>query len=70
VANIILTATRLNVQGRCKFVIEANEDSRITEDPVKAAKILSHLGVTMPSELIDHAREWGFVEISQKSRGD
>ena len=67
-ANITLTATRLNVQGRCKFVIEANEDSRITEDPVKAAKILSHLGVTMPSEFIDHAREWGFVEISRSAK--
>lgn len=64
---IVLTAVRVNVAGQCRFKIEAEGSSRMTSDPVKAAKILFRLGVVKPLQLIDHARQWGSVEILDQS---
>jgi hypothetical protein len=60
---ILLTADRMDVIGRCKFTIEADGASQKTTSPAKAAKLLSRLGVGDPSVLVEHARDWGFVEI-------
>ena len=60
---ILLTANQIDVLGRCEFRIEADREASVTRDPVKAAKILSRMGVSSPTGLVDHAREWGSVEI-------
>ena len=60
---ILLRAIRVDVCGGCRFSIEADGVARETSDPVKAAKILSHMGVSAPSMLVEHAQEWGSVEI-------
>jgi hypothetical protein len=64
---ILLTAIRVNISGSCRFQIEAEGTSRVTSDPVKAAKILFNLGVIKPLQLVDHARQWGSVEIFEHS---
>ena len=64
---ILLTAIRVNVSGSCRFKIDAEGTSRVTSDPVKAAKILFNLGVIKPLQLVDHARQWGSVEIFEHS---
>ena len=64
---ILLTAIRVNVSGSCRFQIVAEGTSRVTSDPVKAAKILFNLGVITPLQLVDHARQWGSVEIFEHS---
>lgn len=64
---ILLTAVRVNVSGGCRFRIEAEGTSRVTSDPVKAARILFNLGVMQPLQLVDHARQWGSVEILEHS---
>ena len=64
---ILLTAIRVNVSGCCRFTIEADGTARVTSDPVKAAKILSILGVHEPLQFVDHARLWGSVEIFEGS---
>ncbi len=60
---ILLTARWIDVQGQCQFRIESDGGARVTRDAVKAAKILSNMGVGSPTALVDHAREWGSVEI-------
>ena len=62
---ILLTAARLDVNGRCEFRIEAEGTDRVTRDPCKAARILYRLGVPEPLVLVDHARQWGAVEIPE-----
>ena len=54
---ILLTADRMDVIGRCKFTIEADGASQKTTSPMKAAKLLSRLGVGEPSALVEHARD-------------
>lgn len=63
---IVLTVIRVNVSGSCRFTIEADGTARVTSDPVKAAKILSTLGVHEPLHFVDHARRWGSVEIFER----
>jgi hypothetical protein len=60
---ILFTAVRIDVNGRCQFTIEADGTQRVTSDPAKAAKILYHLGVPEPLQLVDHVQQWGAVEI-------
>jgi hypothetical protein len=60
---IVLTADHIDVLGQCQFSIEADGASRTTKDPVAAAKILSRLGVANPLSLVEHACEWGSMEI-------
>jgi hypothetical protein len=60
---IVLTALRTDIHGSCRFKIEAGGTARVTRDPVAAARILFRLGVAEPLYLIDHARQWGSVEI-------
>ena len=69
---IVLTATRLDVCERFRFKIEPDDHSRIfvTSDPVKAARILHDLGVEHPLQLVEHATEWGSVEIVEPPRRD
>ncbi len=63
---ILLTANRIDVLGQCEFRIEAGGDACVSRDPVKAATVLSRMGVISPMDLIDHAREWGSVEILEQ----
>ena len=62
---ILLTATRMDVDERFRFRIEPDGEERafVTSDPVKAARILHDLGVRHPLQLVEHAAEWGSVEI-------
>ena len=60
---ILLTAVRVDVGGACRFKIEVDGTARETSDPVKAAKILFSMGVSAPLQLVEHARQWGSVEI-------
>jgi hypothetical protein len=64
---IVLTADHVDILGQCEFSIEADGASRKTRDPVAAAKILSRLGVNNPLSLVEHACEWGSVEIIDDS---
>jgi hypothetical protein len=64
---ILLTAVRVDIRGSCRFRIEADGTDQVTSDPVKAARILFHLGVPEPLQLVDHARQWGSVEIVEHS---
>jgi len=62
---IVLTATRIDVYGHFEFKIEGDgiDAAIITRDSIKAAKILFNLGVADPLQRVEHAREWGSVEI-------
>ncbi len=61
---IVLTATRTDAYGHFRFVIQAAGAEPIeTGDALKAAKILYNMGVESPFRLVEHARDWGFVEI-------
>ena len=60
---ISLIVDRVDVRGSCRYKIESEGTARVTSDPVKAARILFSLGVTEPLLLVDHARQWGSVEI-------
>jgi len=61
---IRLVATRLDIAGRFQFTIEVDGSVHATTgDAIKAAKILFNLGVERPLQLVEHAREWGAVEI-------
>ena len=65
---IRLTATRIDVIGRFQFTIEVDGAVHATtRDAIKAAKILFDLGADNPLQLVEHVREWGSVEIVQKS---
>jgi hypothetical protein len=64
---ILLTAFRTDMHGSCRFKIEADGSERETSDPVKAAKILFRMGVSAPLQLVEHARQWGSVEIVEPS---
>lgn len=64
---ILLTAFHTDMHGSCRFTIEAKGAARETSDPVKAAKILFHMGVRAPLQLVEHARQWGSVEIVEPS---
>ena len=65
---ILLTATRVDAYGHCKFEIAAEgEDVIVTSDALKAAKILARMGVATPLRLVEHAREWGSIEIQSRS---
>ena len=64
---ILVTALRTDMHGTCRFRIEADGSARETSDPVKAARILFHMGVGAPLHLVEHARQWGSVEIVQPS---
>ena len=66
---VLLTATRVDVVGRFRFRIEVDGVERaITQDAVKAAKLLFDLGVDRPLQLVEHVREWGSVEIVEPLR--
>jgi hypothetical protein len=66
---ITLTATRCGVNDKFQFRIEPpNAQPSVTSDPVKAAKILFRLGVERPWRLVEHAQNWGSVEIVRHVR--
>ncbi len=69
---ILVTATRIDVRERFQFKIEPADEERVfvTSDPVKAARILHDLGVEDPLPLVEHAAEWGSIEILQPGRLD
>ncbi|HWT30997.1 MAG TPA: hypothetical protein VN240_08230 [Propylenella sp.] len=69
---ILLTATRMDVCERFRFKIEPDDEERVfvTSDPVKAARILHDLGVEHPLQLVEHATEWGSVEILEPGSSD
>jgi hypothetical protein len=61
---ILLHAIRLDVYGRFQYRLElAGEPSFLTSDP-KEADMLSDLGVNDGTRLIEHAREWGSLELT------
>lgn len=61
---IMLTAIRVGINNRFQFRIERDDaNPTVTSDPVKAARILSRLGVDRPWRLVEHAQHWGSVEI-------
>jgi hypothetical protein len=62
---IRLIATRIDVYGHFEFKVEGDEIETpiVTREALKAAKILSRLGVENPLQAVEHAREWGSVEI-------
>lgn len=61
---IRLVATRLDIAGRFQFRIEVDGAVHATTgDAIKAAKILFNLGVERPLQLVEHAREWGTIEV-------
>ena len=64
----MLTATRVDAYGHFSFKIEGEgvEQAIVTTDAIKAAKILFKLGVENPLQLVEHAREWGSLEILPK----
>lgn len=65
---IMLIANRRGVNDTFQFRIEPDDAAAtVTSDPVKAAKILSRLGVTRPWQLVEHAQHWGSVEIVKHS---
>jgi hypothetical protein len=65
---ITLTATKLDLLGHVVFTIEVGQKVRAkTRDSLKAAKMLYALGVERPLEMVEHARDWGFVEILELS---
>jgi hypothetical protein len=67
---ILLTATRIDMCDRFRFKIEPDDAERVfvTSDPVKAARILHDLGVEDPLQLVEHATQWGSVEIVERAR--
>lgn len=64
---IMLTALRIDVRGACRFRIESEGAARETSDPAKAARILFRMGVEAPLQLVEHALQWGSVEIVEHS---
>ncbi len=65
---ILLIAIRRGVNDSFQFRIEPDDAApKITSDPVKAATILSRLGVDQPWRLVEHAQHWGSVEIVKGS---
>jgi len=61
---IRLVATRLDIAGRFQFRIEVDGAVHATTgEAIKAAKILFNLGVERPLQLVEHAREWGTIEM-------
>lgn len=66
---ILLSATRIDVYGHFEFRIEGDAvgSAFVTGEALKAAKKLATLGVENPLQLVEHAREWGSVEIFTKS---
>jgi hypothetical protein len=60
---IVLTASALNT-ARYRYRIEAPDlPETVTSDPIKAARILFRCGVSNPLNLVEHAQNWGNVEI-------
>lgn len=64
---IRLTATRIDIYGHFEFRIEGGrvEHEIVTREALTAAKFLAKHGVERPLQLVEHAREWGSVEISE-----
>lgn len=60
---ILLVANRLNAYDGFQFRIESGSDAAVTADPDTAAQMLLDLGVSDPSRLVSHVRQWGAVEI-------
>lgn len=62
---ILLTTKRVDIYGRVEFEIEGEGVPRAitTRGALHAAKVLAQLGVENPLRLVEHAREWGSVEI-------
>ncbi len=67
---ILLTASRLDLLGQVLFRIDVSGATRSTKDAAKAARILWKLGVATPLALIEHARDWGSVEIEDPPHRD
>lgn len=68
---ILLTATRLDVYDQVQFSVQPDEAPKaiVTTNPLKVAKVLSHLGVDHPLDLVDFVLEWGAVEIAKPASG-
>ena len=61
---VYLSATRLNIRDTFRFDIEARDrPTETTKDPVKAAKLLSRVGVQDPMRAVEHVKEWGAIEV-------
>lgn len=62
---ILLSARRLDVYGHFEFRIEGDGVATpiVTREALKAAKSLARLGVENPLQLVEHAREWGSIEV-------
>ena len=67
---ILLTATRPGVYDQVQFTVQPDEALKaiVTTNPVKVAKVLSHLGVNHPLDLVDFVLKWGVVEIAKPAR--
>jgi hypothetical protein len=62
---ILLSARRLDVYGHFEFRIEGEgvDAPVVTREALKAARTLAKLGVENPLQLVEHAREWGSIEV-------
>jgi hypothetical protein len=68
---VLLTAIQISLDGRYEFRIEAPDHSpAVTQDLVKAARILFRHGVRSPLTFIQHTQEWGAVEIVEERAGE
>jgi hypothetical protein len=61
---IRLTAIRLDAYDRFQFRVEAPDCVPVvTSDPLKAAEVLTQLGIENPMRLVHHVQAWGDLEI-------
>ena len=65
---IRLVAMHLDAYGHVRFTIHVDDVLHATTDEaLEAARVLHDLGVERPLQRVNHAREWGFVEMSAPS---
>ncbi len=66
---ILLSATRIDADGRFSYRVEpGGRQPIVTEDAAAAAALLRDFGIEDAHRLVAHARNWGEVEIVEPAR--